>query len=54
MRILTTTAIAAMLSLGALTVAPTSSQAQWGFGAGISVGFPPPPLPIYDQPRDAR
>jgi hypothetical protein len=50
MRILTTTAMAAMLSLGALTAIPTSSQAQWGYEQGVSVDFPPPPLPVYDQP----
>jgi hypothetical protein len=50
MRIVTATAIVAMSSLGVLTIAPAASQAQWGFGQGISVGFPPPPLPIYEQP----
>ena len=39
--------MAIILGLGAISaVAPTSSQAQ----IGISVGFAPPPLPIYIQP----
>ena len=50
MRILTNASIAAMLSLGALAAVPTNSQAQWGYEQGVSVDYPPPPLPIYDQP----
>lgn len=33
---------------GALSVAPVAAQAQ--IGISINVGFPPPPLPIYEQP----
>jgi hypothetical protein len=50
MRILTVTATAAILGLGALISVPTASLAQWGYGPGASVGYPPPPLPVYDQP----
>jgi hypothetical protein len=50
MRILTYTAVVAMLTVGGLAAAPTVSEAQWGYGPEVNVAFPPPPLPIYDQP----
>ena len=50
MRLPTSTALALILGLGAITVgAPTISQAQ--ISIGISVGFAPPALPFYYQPR---
>ena len=49
MRLFTSAALAALLGLGALAAAPTASQAQ--VSIGISVGFAPPPLPIYEQPE---
>ena len=49
MRLLVSTAVAAVLSLTGATVgAPSPVQAQ--VSIGISVNFAPPPLPIYDQP----
>ena len=49
MRLFTSAALAVALGVGALaSVAPSVGQAQIGFG--ISVGFAPPPLPVYDQP----
>jgi len=43
-------AVTAMLGIGALAAVPTVSHAQSDFGPGLSVGFAPPPLPLYDQP----
>jgi hypothetical protein len=48
MRVFTSVALAAALGLGGLVAAPTIGQAQ--VGIGLSVGFAPPPLPVYDQP----
>ena len=49
MRVIPSASLALLLGLGALgAVAPTASQAQ--IGINVSVGFAPPPLPIYDQP----
>jgi hypothetical protein len=50
MRILTTTAVAAVLGLAGMVSVPTAAGAQMGYGAAITVGFAPPPLPLYDQP----
>ncbi len=50
MRLPTSTALALILGLGGIALgAPTISQAQ--ISIGISVGFAPPALPFYYQPR---
>lgn len=33
-----------------MLAAPATSSAQFSVGVGISVGFAPPPLPVYTQP----
>ena len=48
-RLLHSAAIAAILGLGALTTIPPA-PAHANVVVGVSVGFPPPPLPYYDQP----
>ena len=39
-----------MLTTLAMLAAPAVSSARVAFGIGISVGFAPPPLPVYVQP----
>jgi len=42
---------ALMTALPAMAiVAPTAAHAQFSIGLDIRVGYPPPPLPIYEQP----
>ena len=49
MRTIQSASLAVILGLSAVAAtAPTASYAQ--VGISINVGFPPPPLPIYDQP----
>lgn len=50
MRCFTSAALTALLALGSLAAAPGAGQAQTSVDIGFSVGFPPPPLPLYDQP----
>ena len=50
MRTLTSTSLAALLGLGAVTTAVAPQIARAQISIGISVGFAPPPLPIYEQP----
>ena len=50
MRLLASTSLALIFGLGAISLAaPTAAQAQASIG--ISVGFAPPALPYYYQPR---
>ena len=55
MRLLTSAALTALLSLTTVAAMPGAGLAQVDIGVsigggGFSVGFAPPPLPIYDQP----
>jgi hypothetical protein len=52
--LLRSASMALALGLAATAAAPGSSLAQIGIGigpGGISVGFAPPPLPVYEQPE---
>ncbi len=49
MRRLTSAAVAAVLGLSAVTAIPPA-PARAEVYVGVSVGYPPPPLPFYDQP----
>ena len=55
MRLVTSAALTALLSLTTVAAMPGAGQAQMDIGVsigggGFSVGFAPPPLPLYDQP----
>jgi len=50
MRRLCSSAMAAVLGLGAVTAMTIPTNAQAYVSVGISVGFAPPPLPVYSQP----
>ena len=39
-----------LLALVTFAIPATAPTASAGFGVGISVGFAPPPLPVYAQP----
>lgn len=44
------TLIALFAALAAVTALPQKADAGVYIGVGVSVGFPPPPLPVYEQP----
>ena len=42
--------LTSVVLVSAMLLTPAESRAQVSVGVGISVGFAPPPLPVYEQP----